>query len=808
MMLIGDLKYALRLMSKKLGFTVLTTLVMAVGIGLSIYLFSFFHTMVFKELPFEDGDTLVQISASQNGLKNAGTINLHDYQEIKQSLRGLSEFGSYKTESLTVSGRDGARRYSGVSAEPNIFKITRTKPVLGREFRAEENQSGAERVVVIGYDVWQNLFAGNSKALDQIVRINGESHRVIGVMPQGYVFPSNTEMWLPLREKAEQMSRDKASNVYGLAHVDGDAELEEINRELTVVMQRIEQRHPKTNNGISAYVSSIPMATAADGLPVIYTVHIIAILVLILASINVGNLLLSRAIERGKETAIRVALGAPRSRLISQMLWESIIICCVGGIIGLLILMWGLDVTEVITATFNVDKPPFWWQFGIDGFTIKLFASFVLGTILLTGLLPAWKNSGADFNAVLRDGTRGALGKKAGRLNRFLIISEIFVSMTVLITATVLMVGNFKATQADYGADAENILTAEVILNGEKYSTPESKAQFSKTLQSRLENTNGIGDVMISSALPGNLSSTPAMALEGKEYVKDKGYPRANYIVVAPGSLAKLGVELKQGRYFNSSDEGLEKSSVIVTDSFASRHFPDSSAIGKRIRTVELDGDQPNWLTIVGIVEHTIQGPSYQESGKIASVFRPFSQAPRDQITVAMRMKADKAQVTKSLRQTLASIDAELPAFRIETYTDSFSRHTDPMLFITTIFLLFGIAAVILASTGIYGVMSNTINQRTQEIGVKCALGATNKRIINDFLMTGVKQLLWGGIPGLLAGSAMGFAMSTMLGIGSADLVAVVIVLTFVISGTVLLATYLPTKRALEMEPSEALRYE
>ncbi len=808
MMLINDLKYAIRLLSKKIGFTVLTTLVMATGIGLSIYLFSFFHTMVFKAMPFEDGESLVQISASQNGLRNAGTINLHDYNEIRKSLKGVGEFSAFQIMNLTISGRDGARRYSAVSAESNIFQLTRTKPALGRVFLESENQEGAERVVVIGFDLWQNQFAGDEEVIDKTLRINGESHRVIGVMPQGFVFPSNTELWRPMRENANQVTRKEASNIFGLAHLKDVGNLEEINRELSLIMQRLEQKYPKTNNGIGAYVSSIPMATAVDGIAVIYTVHIIAILVLILASINVGNLLLSRAIERGKETAIRVALGAPRSRLISQMLWESIIICCIGGVIGLLMLFWGLDITEAVTATFNVDKPPFWWKFGVDSFTVKLFLTFVIGTILVTGLLPAWKSTGADFNAVLRDGTRGALGKKAGRLNRFLIISEIFVSMTVLITATVLMVGNYKATKADYGADAENILTAEVLLTETKYDTPEKKAQFVQALQSRLENTTGISEVMVSSALPGTITSTPAMALEGKEYSEEKGYPRANHIVVTPGSLEKLGVELKDGRYFNSSDDGLDKGSVIITDSFKSQYFPNSSAIGKRIRTVELDGDKPNWLTIVGVVEHTIQGPSYQESGKRASVFRPFSQAPRNQMTVAMKMNAGRNEATASLRKTLASIDPDLPAFRIETYSDSFSRHTDPMLFITTIFLLFGIAAVVLASTGIYGVMSNTINQRTQEIGVKRALGATEERIIKEFLKAGIKQLLWGGIPGLLAGTAMGFAMSTMLGVGSADLIVVAVGLVFIIGGTVLLATYLPTKRALQMGPSEALRYE
>ncbi|TQV86014.1 ADOP family duplicated permease [Aliikangiella coralliicola] len=808
MMVLSDLKYAIRLLSKSPGFTILTTIVMAAGIGLSIYLFSFFNTMVFKEMPFEDGDSLVQLSSSQNGVRNAGPINLHDYQEIRTNLKGLSEFGAYSVSNLNVSGRDGARRYSAVAAEPNIFQLTRTKPILGREFTKAENQAGAERVVVIGYDMWQNQFGGDPKIIDQTLRISGISHRIIGVMPAGYVFPTNTELWTPLREDATQLTRGNSGDVIGLAHIQDGVSMEELNRQLALVMQRIEQKYPKTNNGIGAYISTIPLAGDADTVAVIYSVHIIAILILILASVNVGNLLLSRAVERGKETAIRVALGAPRSRLISQMLWESIIICTVGGIVGLLVLAWGLEATQAITKTFFVDKPPFWWQFGIDAFTIKLFFIFVVGTILITGLLPAWKNSGADFNAVLRDGTRGALSKKSGRLNRFLIISQIFVSLTVLIAATVMMVGNFKATRADYGAKTENILTAAVLLTESKYDTPEKQAQFAKALQSRLENTVGIGDVMIASALPGSYTSTPALALEGREYTEDKGYPRANYIVVTPGSLAKLGVELKKGRYFNTSDEGLGKGSVIVTDSFVARHFPNESPIGKRIRTVELDGDQPNWLTIVGVVEHTIQGASYEESGKAPSVFRPFAQSPRTQMTVAMEMKLDSDKVIRTLRKTLESIDPELPAFRVEAYAESFTRHTGPMLFITSVFLLFGIAAIVLATSGIYGVMSNTINQRTQEIGVKRALGAVEQRITKEFLMSGVKQLLWGGIPGLLAGCGMGFAMSSMLGVGNADLLLVSLSLVLIIGGTVLMATYLPTKRALQMEPSQALRHE
>lgn len=805
--LLGDLKYALRLLSKKPAFTALTTLVMAAGIGLSIYLFSFFNTMVFKDLPFKNGDSLVQISAMQDEVKTALPLDLHDYDEIRSNIRGLAEFSAYKVSNLNVAGRDGARRYSAVDAEPSIFRVTRTKPELGRAFTDAENNAGAERVVVIGYSVWQNQFGGDKNVIDQNLRVDGETHRIIGVMPEGYVFPANTEMWRPLREDVKRLSRGNGSEVFGLAHMASGTTVEELNRQVKVIMQRIAQRYPETNNGVSAFIDSVPLTQAGDGLPVIYSVHIIAILVLILAAINVGNLLLSRAIERSKETAIRVALGAPRWRLITQMLWESVFICVGGALIGLVILNWGLDITSALTKTFFPDKPPFWWDFFIDGYTIQLFVMFVIGAIIFTGLLPAWKNSGADFNAVLRDGTRGAQSKKSGRLNRFLIISEIFVSMTVLIAACVMMVGNYKATRADYGAKVDGILTAEIQLPDSKYGTPQSKTEFAQSLESRLESTTGIGDVMISSALPGALSESQPIAVEGREYTQDRGYPRANFIVVMPGTLGKLDVELKDGRYFDSSDDGLDKSTAIVTESFATRNFKNESPIGKRVRLANTDGG-PQWLTIVGVVEHTIQGASYEESGKTPSVFRPYTQQPTPNMTVAMLMTADQNEVTRSLRQAMQTIDPELPAFRIEPYEVSFSRYTKPMLFITSIFMLFGIAAVVLATSGIYGVMANTINQRTQEIGVKMALGATEDRIIREFLMTGVKQLLWGGIPGLLAGSAMGFAMSQMLGVGSGDLIAVAIALLIIIGGAVLLATYIPIKRVVQMEPSQALRYE
>ncbi|WDE03840.1 ABC transporter permease [Thalassomonas viridans] len=805
-MIMQDFKYALRLLGKKPGFTVLTTLVMATGIGLSLYLFSFFNTVLFKDLPFKNSGSLVVVSSMENRVRDFDELNTLDYKEIKSSLKGMSDLLAYHSSNVNVVGRDGSRRYNATYTQPGMFEITHTQPVLGRGFNQKEQQRGGEAVVVISYDIWQNQFAGDEQVLGQILRVNGRNHRILGVMPDGYFFPNVSELWIPLHLDNGRLTRQDAGTVYGLGHLDPGVSKEDINKQLDVIMARIEDKYPKSNHNIGAYTDTIPMSSVGGGIAVVYSMLVVAILILILAAINVGNLLLSRAVERSKETAIRVALGAPRSRLISQMLWESIIICTLGGVIGLLVVAWGLEVTQSITAGFFVEKPSFWWKFGLDAFVLKMFFAFVVFTVLMTGLLPAWKNSGENFNAALRDGTRGAQGKKAGRLNKMLVISEILISITVLIGAGVMVVSSYVRTNVDIGANPDNILTATIKLPRADYPTPQRQSQLIKTLQANLESNSGIADVMMLSTLPGKASQTPFMALEGKVYPLDRGYPKANYITVTPGTLGKLGVELRQGRYFNSSDQGLDKSTVLISESFAELHFAGETVLGKRLRLVEPGDYNPEWLTIVGVVEHTRQGST--DKGEIPSVFRPYSQAPLPQMTIAMHMKTDSGTTTQLLRDTLKAIDPELPAFRVETYHQSLDRNYAPVRFISKVLLLFGIAAVILAGSGIYGVMSNTINQKTQEIGVKRALGADDERIARELLWSGFKQFLAGSIPGLIAGCALGFAMAQVMGVGGGAIMLLALFTAITIGAVVMAATYFPARKALEMEPSQALHYE
>ncbi|WKD49192.1 ABC transporter permease [Microbulbifer spongiae] len=808
----ADLQYSLRLLLKKPGFTLLTVFVMAIGIGLSLFLFSFLNTIMFKPLPFQDGASIVQISGSENGKKNNRRISLHDYYEIRNNVDGLIEFTAYRPTNLNVSGRDGARRYVGIEAEHNFFSLTRTQPILGRDFIPADNLPGNEYVTIIGYEIWQNQFGGQADILDQIIRINGISTRIIGVMPDGYFFPNNAELWIPLREDATRINRGDAGNVWGIAHMQSDATIEELNQQIALVMQRLQHRYPETNSGFGAYVETIQKATVGDGISVIYALYVVAILILLLSSVNVGNLLLSRAVERNKETAIRVALGAPRMRLIAQMLWESIMICLTGGVIGLIALWLSLEFTQGIIGSFFSDRPRFWWQFGIDSYALILFGIFVVSAIVVTGLVPAWKNSASNFNAVLRDGTRGALSKKSGRLNQLLVISEIFIAIMVLIAATVAVIGAAKAINADYGADPDNILTAKITLNEAKYQNDQARIQFYKSLQANLSSKREIEKVMLASALPGEFATVMPVAIEGKEYgqgKEDNLYPRLNYVAVMPGTLRDLGVSLVNGRYFDSSDDGLNNKTAIVTESFVDKYFNNADPIGKRIKVVDETVKNQQWLTVVGVVEHTIQGLANRTSRFVPTVFRPITQAPLAQMTIAMQMNADEVQMIAQLRKVLSSMDQELPAFRVEPYVERMNRNVAPLIFITSIFFIFGIAAAVLAASGIYGVMTNTINQRATEIGVKRALGATDLRIIKDYLSKSSKHLLWGGIPALLVGGGLGFVMSKVLASGGSSVLIITVIVVFSLIATIVLyATYLPTIRTLKMEPIESLRDE
>lgn len=810
-MIISDIKYAIRTLSKKPGFTLLATFVMAAGIGLSVYLFSFMNTMVFKDLPFERGAQIVEINGSQSGERSMQPINLHDYEEITKQLDGVSEFSAFRNRHVSSGSVNGARRYYATAARSNFFSFSDTLPVLGRTFNELEDKVGAEPVAVLGYDIWQNRYAGRNDVLQQSIKIDGINHKIIGIMPEGYYFPRRTQIWLPLKQNVAQTPRETAMGVYGMVIKEQGVKDEQLDTQLISIMQRLEQRYPKSNSGFSAYTLRVPMSTADGGVAVMYAMHIAALLILILAAVNVGNLLLSRAVERSQETAIRVALGAPRGRLISQLLWESILICGLGGLIGLCLIGWGLEVTEAVTHKFFVDRAPFWWQFSIDAFTINVFLGFLVFTIFVTGFLPAWKSSNGDFNAVLRDGTRGAVGKKAGRLNRILVISQVFLSTVILLVAAMIIVAADKAATADYGVDTSSTMAGQITLASEKYQDPEQRVDFMKKLKANLSNTTLFNEPIMTSALPGFFSMRSRIAIEGRDYGQNEAdnYPDVNHIAVMPDSLPALGLHAIKGRNFTQADNvKADKELVIVSESFVEKYLQNEEPIGKQIRILVPNTSQETKATIVGVVKHTIQARPNHQARFRPTIYQPYAHSPRETMLIATRMEAGLLVTSDALGQALQRIDPELPAFNVETYQETLGRSVSPLKFVSGVFSMFGVASLLLSACGIYGVMSNIVQQRSQEVGVKRALGATEQHIIKEFLWQGARQVILGAIPGLVIGLGLCYAMANALGLGLPELIIVPFALVIILVAVVLVATYVPTKKSVLLEPAEALHYQ
>ncbi len=806
---LSDIKYVVRLLLKQPKFSALIISVLSAGIAMSVFLFSFLNALAYKPLPFDDGEEIVVFDRTINGVWNqGGDLDLLDAMEIRQSLRGFKEFTLYDQTIGNVSGSDGAQQFTMIRAEPQLFEFTRTKPILGRVFNAAEDQLGAEPVAVISYDLWQSRFGGKDGVIDQMMTINSRQTRIIGVMPEAYYFPSSADIWIPLQAEL-RIPRGHGNSGYLLARILPNTDPRQASLELNFIMQRIAKKYPNTNEGVGAYFTSLPMSILGqDAEPFLKSLYIAGIMLLVLAAVNAGNLLFTRALERSKEIAIRVALGAPRGRLIMQFMWESISICSVAGIIALIVVMLGLESAELATASFIEGKPAFWWQMGIDGYTLGVFLSFVMGTLVVTGLLPAYKAITMNFNHVLRDGTRGTLGKREGVLARLFVISQIFLSSTLLIASGVMVIGTWLATQADYGVETKDVYTARIRLPDSTYLDAEKRVNFVNKLQQELEYADGIGKVAIMSELPGVYTWRTSVAIEGRVYDQTNSYPRINYISLTPGSLEKIGVSLLQGRYFNSGDKQIDNHTAIVTESFVDQHFGGENPIGRRIRIVDVDGDQVNWITVVGVVEHTIQGEPFSSIAHSPSVFRPYTQQTREGLFVAMENVSTSADVIKSMRNIVNHIDADIAPFSIRPYEALIKQNTAKVGFVSEVFTILGGVAALLAAGGIFGVMSNTIVRKTQQIGIKQALGATDSIVLKEHFLSGIYQMLWGLLPGVAAGSFLGFVLGNLLNTGISALVSIAILVVAAVLSIVLLSVWVPISKILQKAPAVLLRYE
>ena len=801
-----DVRYALRTLGRSRAFAISAVVCLALGIGVNTAVFSLVNAILLRPFGFADADRVVRVYASnpRQGLRDWG-VSPADYWEWKEGSRSLADLAALRGSSFALAGSDAdAERVEGMLATPNLFGMLGVAPMLGRLPTADEGRQGSAPVVLLSHALWERRFESDRSVVGSGVLLNGVPHTVIGVMPVGMRFPETAQLWVPsIPDRTESRG---ARYLWAIGRLAPGATVDGAQRELAAIAERAAAEHPATNVGWTTAVRTF-RDDAVDGqLRAMLALMSAAVgFVLLIACANVANLLLARAAARGRELAVRAALGGARRRLVRQMLTESVIVALAGGALGVFVAVWWLD---AMLASIP-EELPYWLQVTLDGRVLAFTAAASVLTGLVFGALPALRASRPDLQTMLKQGGRSDAGTGGGRLRGALVAGEIALAV-MLVTAATLMARGFLAVgAADAGFDTRGMLTLRTFMAGQRYDSVAPRAAYLADLARRIEAVPGVRGAAATSALPTD-DGGPLTVLDVD------GRPKANageeLIVTWYGSTAGffdvLGRPLLAGREFTDEESAGGGAPVVVLgEALAERLFPGGRALGQRVRLAEVSDS--TWFTVVGVAPNLL----YEEVGEETpqsrlQVHLPFGRTPRRVMVVMVRADGAPAAVAGPVRAAVRAADPTLPAFDVRTMEEVRRYTTWPHRVFSATFASFAIIALVLAAVGVYGVMSYHVSQRVRAIGVRLALGASPAAVLREVLRHGLVLAVGGIAVGLVGALAVGRAMAGVLyGVGSTDAV-VLLGVPLVLGGIALLACYLPARRATRIDPLLALRSE
>jgi len=747
---------------------------------------------------------IAQTRVSRNG--NRMGVSYPDFKEWKAQTKTFQDLGAFTMETENLSDQGNVpERYSGGRITANTFSLLGQKPLLGRDFLPDEDKPGTATVVILGHGIWKTRYGKDPGIIGRAIRINDIPATVIGVMPEGMKFPLNEDLWVPLIPVGQWEKRDARDlNVFG--RLKDGATLASAGVEIGHFAKTQEKDYPKTNQGIGVLVRTYNEVFNGGQIRTVFLTLLGAVgFVLLIACANVANLLLSRSLARAKEVSIRTALGASRWRVVRQLLIESVLLGILGGVVGLLFSIWGVKMFELAVA--DVGKP-YWIKFTMDFAVFGYLAAICLTTGLLFGLAPALHMSKVDINATLKEGTRGSGGSSRVKyLSGTLVVGELALALVLLAGAGLMIRSFMKLYALDAGFNPNNVLTMHYTLNDAKYPTPDSRVHFEEQLLTRLAPVAGVDSVAVTSELP--LQGTPnwRFEIEGQPPVEKEKRQTEGGIIVSPDYFRVLGIDVLRGRAFNSSDGLPGKTAAIVNQRFAMKYWPKEDAVGKRIRLIRESGEQQPWLTVTGVCPDIRQGDlSHAETDAV--IYVPYRQNATSGVSIMARSKVPPTSLTGSFRKEVQALDSNLPLYRVSTLPESFAQQRWPFRVFGTLFAVFALIALVLSSVGIYAVMSYAVSQRTQEIGIRMALGASTGSVMRLVLSLGAKQLAIG----LAVGLALAFGVTRVL---AALLVQITPTDPLTFTSIVLLlvtvafiACWIPARRAMQVDPLVALRFE
>jgi putative ABC transport system permease protein len=806
MSFLQDVKFGLRMLAREPGFTAVMVIALALGIGVNTTVFNLVNAVLLRGLPFDHAERVMYLSSNRLA-KNRTDIgtSVPDFRDWAAQSKSFQAMAGFSQDAMTIGDDSGApERYSGTQVTTNFFSLIGQAPMLGRDLLPVEDRASAVPVCILGYGIWERRYGSRADILGKTIRINEVPTTIVGVMPKGMKFPVNADLWIPLVVKGDYEKRD-AREIAVFGRLVPGATLAQARAEMQAIAQRLAAAYPKSNEGVG--VTVIPYNDKYNGgdIRTLFMLMLGAVgFVLLIACANVANLLLARALARTREVSIRAALGASRWRVIRQLLVESVLIGILGGLGGLALAYWGVGLFDKAVA--NVGKP-YWIVFRFDLTVFAYLAAVCVAAGVLFGLAPALQLSRVDLNSTLKEGGRGSSGAARSRwLSGFLVVSEVALSLVLLVGAGLLARSFLNSYAQTAGIRAERFLTMRVDLSGKKYATDAARRAFYERLEPLLAATPGIEAGAIVSHPPAKGSFEWPLELEGSAPVEQDQRPRIAVVVAGPSYFATAGIALLRGRAFDDADGLKDKGAAIVSHRFAAKYWPGEDPIGKRLRLL-WDGDRP-WLTVVGVSQDVVQNnrPT-QNDGIDPLVFIPYRGKPVSDIALLARANAPTS-LSGPLRREIQSLDPDLPVFGVMTLQENFEQQRWGLRVFGSLFGVFAAIALLLSSVGLYATMAYSVTRRTQEIGVRVAMGASRGNILWLVVAQGLRQLGIGLVVGLGGAFALARLMKALLfRVSATDPVTFAAISALLLSVGVL-ACWLPARSAMKVEPTVALRYE
>jgi putative ABC transport system permease protein len=810
--LIQDLRFALRLMVKERWFTAVAVLTLALGIGVNATVFTLVNAVLIRGLPFRDSGKLYMLGLMRPDDSRGGGISFPDFREWRSQARtfaGLAAFGGGNM--IIADDRSYPEQVQGTWLTANAFQVLGQQPFLGRDFAPDDDRQGAERVVILGYSIWQNRYGSDPNILGRSLRLNGEPATIIGVMPEGMRFPTRADLWAPFIPGADQERRaSRPLSVFGRLR-DG-ASRAEAQAELDGIAGRLAALYPDTNKELTrAVVETFNDRFNGGQIRLVFLSLMGSVgFVLLIACANVANLLLSRSVHRSREVAVRVAMGASRWRVVRQLLVESILLGFVGGALGLLLALGGVRLFDAAVA--DVQKP-YWIKFTMDWVVFGFLAAICVVTGILFGLAPALQVSRTNVNEVLKEGGRSNAGGRRGRwLSSVMVVGELALTIVLLVGAGLMARSFFKLYSIDIGIATDHLMSMRLQLPGAKYRTPEARRDFFDRLVPRLAAIPGAEAVSITTSVPPQGSGSRDVEVEGRPTPQGAERPTAAVVVISPTFFETVGVQLQRGRAFSETDGAPGSEAVIINQRFASRFFPGEDPIGKRIRFPPRPAAPgqpappvPVWRAIVG-VSPSIRHSSPEDAEAAPVAYAPLRQEAPGGAALLIRSRLEPGVVMSAVRREVQAIDQDQPVFTVLTLNQMLARGRAPYRIFGSLFAILAVIALVLSSVGLYAVMAYSVTQRTQEIGVRMALGAASQQVSWLILRRGLVQLAIG----LLLGVAGALGISRILRpllvqITPTDPTTFAIITTL-LTVVALVACVIPTLRATRLDPLAALR--